>query len=67
MLSFSLFMLLTFTHCIPPSTSGMLTHDSTSGVSNYGTVRKVRTLVVFVCGLAPKYILLLLTHFRETQ
>ena len=25
-------MLLIFTHCIPPSTSGMLTHDSTSGV-----------------------------------
>ena len=25
-------MLLIFTHCLPPSTSGMLTHDSTSGV-----------------------------------
>ena len=28
-------MLLIFTYCFPPSTSGMLTHDSTSGVSNY--------------------------------
>ena len=28
-------MLLIFTHCLPPSTSGMLTHDSTSGMSNY--------------------------------
>ena len=28
-------ILLIFTHCVPPSTSGMLTHDSTSGVSNY--------------------------------
>ena len=35
--------------------------------AKHGTFRKVRTLVVFVCGLAPKYILLLLTHFRETQ
>ena len=26
-------MLLIFTHCLPPSTSGMLTHDFTSGVS----------------------------------
>ena len=25
-------MLLIFTHCLPPSTTGMLTHDSTSGV-----------------------------------
>ena len=25
-------LLLIFTHCLPPSTSGMLTHDSTSGV-----------------------------------
>ena len=35
MLSFSLFMLLILTRCSCPSTSGMLTHDSTSGVSNY--------------------------------
>ena len=28
-------MLLIFTHCFPPSTSSMLTYDSTSGVSNY--------------------------------
>ena len=25
-------MLLIFTHCLPPSTSGMSTHDSTSGM-----------------------------------
>ena len=93
MLSFSHFMLLIFTHCLSPSTSGMLTHDSTSSIPCYsfshiafhpplpvnarfrcvelsakhGTVRKVRTLVVFVCWLAPKYILLLLTRFRETH
>ena len=35
--------------------------------AKHGTVRKVRTLVVFVCWLAPKYILLLLTRFRETH
>ena len=35
--------------------------------ANHGTVRKVRNLVVFVYWLAPKYILLLLTHFRETH
>ena len=35
--------------------------------ANHRTVRKVRTSVVFVCWLAPKYILLLLTHFRETH
>ena len=36
-------MLLIFTHCFPPSTSGMLTHDSTSGVSNYRQI-----MVLFV-------------------
>ena len=35
--------------------------------ANHRSVRRVRTLVVFVCWLAPKYILLLLTHFRETH
>ena len=35
MLSFSLFMLLIFTHCSRSSTSRMLTHDSTSGVPFY--------------------------------
>ena len=97
MLSFSLFMLLIFTHWLPPSNSGMLTHDfdieytmllifkhylppphfryvnarfdfrCVELSANHGTVRKVRTLVVFVRWLAPKYILLLLTHFRETH
>ena len=33
MLSFSLFMLLIFTHCSRPLTSGLLTQDSTSGES----------------------------------
>ena len=32
--------------------------------ANHRTVSRVRTLVVFVSRLAPKYILLLLTHFR---
>ena len=31
-LDFRYTMLLIFTHCLPPSTSSMLTHDSTSGV-----------------------------------
>ena len=40
-------------------------HRELSG--NHRSIRGVRTLANFVCCLALKYILLLLTHFRKTD